>query len=688
MPAQTRAAIHTIQKDVNPGRNEPSKKILDYYPLYKKGTQYYVAALAKTNGHFTKSQAIEDGFDVGAVIGSIVSMRIPLYLFHEGFTYPGIEYVEIAEKIAPELDKALIESHVNLVHQGVGLPQSFTGKNVFIGVVDWGFDYTHPMFYDTSLAYSRIFAAWDQVKIIGTPPAGFSHGAYYSDADQLATAQSDTFSIVSDYHGTHVAGIAGGGGAGTKYRGVGIESDLLFSQMRQDASSSLDAFQWMYETAQAAGRRLVINNSWGGYRTFPLDGTSLVSQAIDELSELGVVFVFSAGNNGDTNFHLKKSFNNDSVQTRIMGFNYVSDNELWGQTVTMWGEPGHPFEAKLRLMDASNAIVGETALFYTNSSASFTDTFLLIGPDTVFYQFVLDAQHPLNGRPQMTLNIKNKNTALKNILFAKAAEGTVHFWNTRLTIYGGGNWGFGFTAPIAGYVNGDKNYGIGHPAVTSSVITTAAHQTNFHLTTFSSYGPRMDGFQKPDLSAPGQDICSSYNYFARGNVTGVIQVPFNGRNYDFIRLSGTSMSAPMVTGAIALLMEANPSLTPAEVKETILSSALTDGITGELSPDGHVRWGHGKLDALAAIQSQTNTGIRDIAYVKNYIFPNPAHDHIYLSGAREGNEEYKFNRIDGTLISTGSFHGSLNLEEVVAGIYILTIENGNTTQSHLVVVEK
>ena len=92
----------------------------------------------------------------------------------------------------------------------------------------------------------------------------------------------DTFSTSSTYHGTHVAGIAGGAGGGTVYRGVGFESDLLFSQMKSRyASASLDAYQWMYETASTLGKRLVINNSFGGMRTNPLDGTSLFSQAIE-----------------------------------------------------------------------------------------------------------------------------------------------------------------------------------------------------------------------------------------------------------------------------------------------------------------------------------------------------------------------------------------------------------------------
>lgn len=688
MPAQTHAAIQVIQKDLNHNRSTPSQHVLDYYPVYKTGDSYFIAVLGKINSSFNKARAIRDGFDVGAVIGSIVSMRMPLYLLQDGFSYPGIEYIEVAEKIDPELDKALVDTRANLVHQGVDMPQPYTGKNVLIGIVDWGFDYTHPMFYDTTLSRSRILAAWDQVKKIGTPPAGFSHGAYYSDPAQLAAAQSDTFSIVHDFHGTHVAGIAGGSGAGTKYRGTGLESDLLFSQMRTDVSSSLDAFQWMYNIAQATGQRLVINNSWGGYRTFPLDGTSLLSQAIDAFSDLGVVFVFSAGNNGNINFHLKKSFDQDSVRTRIMGFDYINDHELWGQTVSMWGEPGHAFSARLRILSDTNTILAESEMLRTNSSPAYVDTFLIIGPDTVFYNVITDAAHPLNGRSQMTLNVKSKNQDLKKILYAEAESGIVHFWNTRLTTYGGGNWGYGFTAPTAGYVNGDKNYGIGHPAVTTHVITTAAHETNFLLTYFSSYGPRMDDVLKPDISAPGLDICSSFNSFAMENVTPVTQVTFNGKSFEFIRLSGTSMSAPMVTGAVSLLLEANPLLTAAEIKEIVINSARTDGLTGTIGPEGSVRWGYGKLDAYNAIQYNTNTAVTNISASKNYLFPNPAYDVVYVTNEPEGNETYRLNSLDGASIASGHFDGSVNVREIPDGMYILTIENRKGAESFRVVVTK
>ena len=688
MPAHTHAAIEVIQRELNQNRSVISQDVIDYYPIYVDRGQYQIAVMCKVNDAFNKENAVRDGFEVGTVIGKIATIRMPLNKLQEGFSYPGIEYLEVAEKMAPNLDEAIKDVRADKVHKGIDLPQPYTGQNVLIGIVDWGFDYTHPMFYDTLLDHSRIMASWDQVKKIGTPPPGFSHGAAYLDADQLAAAQHDTLSPLTDYHGTHVAGIAGGSGGGTKYRGMGFESDLLFSQMRNDVTSAIDAFQWMYNVSQATGRRLVINNSWGNYRLFPLDGTSLMSQAIDAFSDLGVVFVFSAGNNGDINFHLKKSFAADSVKTRIMGFDYVNDKDLWGQSISMWGEAGNAFSVQLRILNETNELLVQTDLINTATAAAYQDTFIITGNDTIFYHVTTDAAHPLNGRPQMTLDIRNKNAALKKILYAQAPTGTVHFWNTRLTTYGIGNWGYGFTAPKAGYVNGDKNYGIGHPAVTNSVITAAAHQTNFLLTNFSSYGPRMDDVQKPDISAPGQDICSSFNSFSTTNLTAVIKSTFNGKEYEWVRLSGTSMSGPMVAGAVALILEADPNLSSAQVKELIINTAREDNLTGDIPSEGHVRWGHGKLDVYSAIQSITNTGISNITESKDYAFPNPAKDILYVTKSLEGNETYQLMSLDGRLMSAGHFDGAVHVEAIPDGMYFLTIEDASAIESFRIIIAK
>lgn len=677
MPAQTLAAIRLIREMPAPNRDVPLPSAFDVLPIYRQPQGYVIAVLCRVTPDFDKTQAIRDGIDVGTVIGDVATLRIPLSQLREDFTYPGIEYLEVAGNVGPDLHEAVKEIGADLVHQGKNLPQPYTGKDVIIGIVDWGFDYTHPVFYDTALTHSRILAAWDQMKIIGTPPAGFAHGALYASADDLAAAQHDTVSPFTDYHGTHVAGIAGGSGGGTIYRGVAFESDLLFSQMRNDLSSSIDAFQWMYNVAQAEGKRLVINNSWGNYRLFPLDGTSLVSRAIDAFSALGVVFVFSAGNNGDINFHLKKSFNQDSVRTRIMGFNYASDRELWGQSVGLWGEPGQPFSAQIRILDAQNQLLASSDVWSTATAAAYLDTVMITGMDTIEIHVTTDAAHPLNDRPQMTIDVRNKNATLKNILYLEGNAGTVHAWNTRLSIYGVGNWGYGFTAPTSGYMLGDRNFGVGHPGVTGSVITTAAHETNFTLTGFSSYGPRMDNVMKPDISAPGYQIVSSFNSFSASNFTPVVTTTFNGRDYDFIPLSGTSMSAPMVAGAVALLLEADPTLTAADVKQRLTDNARQDQLTGTLPPTGHVRWGHGKLDVFAAIQSLVSTSAHTPSGGSGFsVFPSPAKDVLYSDKPLLGTETYSLVGLDGRLVKTGPFPGFIFLRDVSPGFYVVQVRDG------------
>ncbi|HEX5111833.1 MAG TPA: hypothetical protein VFV79_03240, partial [Saprospiraceae bacterium] len=118
MPAQTKAAMEVIGKEFSNNRDVPSQKILDFYPIYPYKGQLTIATLCKVNNAFDKAAAIKAGFAVGAVIGHIASLRIPLHLFKENFSYPGIEYLEMAEKLEPELDGAVKDIRANLVHKG------------------------------------------------------------------------------------------------------------------------------------------------------------------------------------------------------------------------------------------------------------------------------------------------------------------------------------------------------------------------------------------------------------------------------------------------------------------------------------------------------------------------------------------------------------------------------------------
>ena len=107
---------------------------------------------------------------------------------------------------------------------------------------------------------------------------------------------------------------------------------------------------------------------------------------------------------------------------------------------------------------------------------------------------------------------------------------------------------------------------------------------------FSSAGPTRDGRQKPEISAPGHGVFAAHSR----TFTGV--VPKNG----------TSMAAPAVAGIVALVLgearERGLDLSAAEVRDIVAASARR-------SPPGgtawHDRFGHGRIDAAAAIAAVT-----------------------------------------------------------------------------------
>ena len=94
-------------------------------------------------------------------IFTLISLLVPCMLFAQINAIDGID-----------LNKAVPDGRVDSVYQGIELPQSFTGEDVIIGVTDWGFDYTHPVFYDLQKQNCRILRAWDQFRNAGPAPEG------------------------------------------------------------------------------------------------------------------------------------------------------------------------------------------------------------------------------------------------------------------------------------------------------------------------------------------------------------------------------------------------------------------------------------------------------------------------------------------------------------------------------------
>ena len=616
----------------------------DAYSINLINGRHYLSFLARINPAFDKGTLTKKSYIIGNPIRDIVSIKVPLTEISHVSKIQGVDYLAVAGKVDHQLDKAVHDVRADSVQQGIGLPQGFKGKNVYIGVTDWGFDYTHPAFYDSTLSQTRIIAAWDQFKMSGPHPQGFNYGTEYAGASALLAAGSDTANIYSySTHGTHVASIAGGCGAGTAYRGVAYDANFLFVTFLVDEAAVLDAWEWMYQKSQAAGKRLVINMSWGLYHFGTLDGNSLLSQAITAYSDLGVVFVNSAGNNGNVNFHLKKTFNNDQLNSKVDFYSYAANANMWGQSIHAWGEVGHSFSNGIVVKNVSNTTLAESPFYSTNLTNTYIDTFLLAGTDTIFYNIAADSAHPLNQKPQMRLRVKCTNTALKILLKSTAIDGTVNYWNVTELTTDVGNWGMPFSYSGTGTTPGDADHGISEPSCSDDVISVAAYAPSYQtpggatvgggLASFSSHGPRYDGVMKPDIAAPGVSICSAISSYTDAAYTTISSVTFNNKTYDYAKFSGTSMAGPVVAGVCALILEANPWLSAAQVKQLIKETARTDNFTGVIPAIGSPLWGMGKLnayeavkEALALVEVPENTV--DNAW---NVYPNPVIESLHFT---------------------------------------------------------
>jgi serine protease AprX len=121
------------------------------------------------------------------------------------------------------------------------------------------------------------------------------------------------------------------------------------------------------------------------------------------------------------------------------------------------------------------------------------------------------------------------------------------------------------------------------------------------VASYSAYGFSETGGVKPDLVAPGTNIISLLPGNSRTTISQ--QHPANRVNAQYFRMSGTSMAAPMVSGAVALLLQDEPSLNPDQVKFRLKATAVKT--LGWLRYDP-LRAGAGYLDVYAAVTGNTS----------------------------------------------------------------------------------
>ena len=134
--------------------------------------------------------------------------------------------------------------------------------------------------------------------------------------------------------------------------------------------------------------------------------------------------------------------------------------------------------------------------------------------------------------------------------------------------------------------SGPDPYTLGAPGTADAALTIGAVDASDHLADFSSAGPRMnDEALKPDMTAPGVDVLAARS-----------QHIWWGEGYYYTD-SGTSMAAPHVAGAAALLAQKHPAWSARQIKDALMSTSVP-------TPDYNAyRAGSGRLNVAAAYHS-------------------------------------------------------------------------------------
>ncbi|MBP5548434.1 MAG: S8 family peptidase [Bacteroidales bacterium] len=694
--AQNKSSVETraLIKCYNSSKSveKMPKQLVDRYPIrYIKG-QPFIGVVAKVDNTFDASKLESDGIKVTSRVASIVSMRAPVDKLQCLEKCKGIISFSVAHRVAPMMDKTREDTRTDSVQAGLGVPMPFNGEGVIIGITDWGFDYTHPNLNKKS--NPRILRAWDQFKLSGPAPDGFDYGTEYTTYDELKTAKGDTSGLYNyGTHGTHVAGICGGNGTNDGHViGQAPKAQFLLGSWYLDEASWLDQVAWMKRVAQDEGKRLVINGSWGMYTFSTLDGTSYVSQAIDAYSDSGIVFVTSGGNNGDCNYHIQHYFGNNDTLRSIA--TYLSGGI--GQALIYWGEPAEegqqPKGFKVGFSLAKNtdiSMIFDSPLFSTDDDIDYLESFVVADNDTIRFDVMTESANPLDGRPHALLNV-SRNSGYKLIMKCVAdTETVVNIWNVGNVQNHAGNTGCNFeNNSTLKCVKGDKYYGIGEPGCSNKTITVAAHSSDYGqhiggITSFSSYGPTLDGRAKPEISAPGLSVVSSISSWQNvGNYPAVYSAMSNGRNYTWGSMSGTSMSSPAVAGVVALMLQANPNLSVDRIREILFSTARNDMQTGLLHANDSVsvRWGHGKVDALHAVNAAYDLlSVEEASNITPRLvaFPNPTRDNVTVLTGSNKPEQMELFSSDGRKIlqQTVSGQATIDISTLPRGVYFLRVHD-------------
>lgn len=501
--------------------------------------------------------AADYGVAFNVVTGNLATAVIPMRSLVAFAEDADVENVDVGNTVRAMTDLAREYSQVDALHGGLpDFPRSFTGKGVLIGVIDTGFDFMHPAFRDAE-GNSRIVHVWDQSGRNGNTPS-MGYGVVFDTPELIRSAAHD---VSRDTHGTHVAAIAAS--SADVYKGMAPESDIVVVATDKSESGIIDALAYLLDYAEKEKKPIAINLSMGTVIGFK-DGTDPIASMIDELLDKSgkkCLMAIAAGNEGHRN---------STIVTETTGQGEVIN--------TSFTPPSHMRE---------NIFIG------CSTTSAFQVTLSLVGSDGVAFETSISSDVSESVSHE---NITGeKDYSLVTLSPMKDADGLQRGVSINLyaPLKDGQKWKLSVTGAAGKYIaccdygeldNGSNASTMAATACGQIPISVGAYVSRDKFTNLqgterssdwtvgeryplSGMGPAFDGRDKPDVLAPGAHIISAINnYAASYNVnredlayTEVDALIPRRTNY-WGAMCGTSMATPVVTGIMALWLQANPRL--------------------------------------------------------------------------------------------------------------------------------
>lgn len=556
------------------------------------------------------------GVKVSLQLDGILTARVPLSSIDRISQLDFIRYIQLGTPVQPMMDKARSASNVDLVHSGESLTMPYTGKGVVVGIIDGGFDYTHPAFLDDETKALRIKRVWEQGSTEGKVPVGFGYGIELTTPEEILAAKAD---VTTQSHGSHVAAIAAGAYRVEEnaYYGIAPDADIVLvskGAITTNSANISDAIAYIYNYADSVGKPCVVNMSLGWHQG-PHDGTSPFDLVADQLQAPGRVLVGSMGNYGNDAVHVSKAFTDatDAPLKAMVAYKITPSKDKVGGEIDIWGDKGMEFDLQViatRTADGSQTLASEVMPVVAGQSS--TQEFVL--SDRIKGNVLITTEvNPLNGKPHafLTLGVESRRMGMTlGVIVTPRTAGTVHAWTDA------GYTTFETTVP-EGWTPGDKQYtlceigGTGQEIISVGAYVSSNTYTEAgssqakltdeklgHLATFSSVGPTIDGRMKPDVIAPGTFIASAVNSYDayRSSYPTASVVAWNDNAYYYSYMQGTSMAAPFVSGVVATWLQAYPQLDSRTIRDILQKTAKNDEFTASST------CGYGKIDAYAGLK--------------------------------------------------------------------------------------